>query len=146
MIKFTVFGVPAQMGSKKAFVRGTRAILTDDNSVKRKQWANAVATEAATRMRGQKLMDGPVTVCVEFFFPRPKSHYGSGKNSQVLKASAPSLHSQSPDLDKLIRCLGDAMTGIVYQDDRQIYAVEARRSWTVSQARAEVEVFLDEEK
>jgi len=139
-IKFTVFGKPAQMGSKKAFVVGKRAIITDDNSQKRKQWANAVASAAAEAMDGRDLITGPIVLRVDFFFARPQSHYGSGKNANALKASAPSRHVQSPDLDKLIRCLGDALTGIIFIDDRQIFRIECTRFWTDTQERATVEV------
>lgn len=140
MLKFTVYGTPAQMGSKKAFVRGNRAIITDDNSQKRKQWASAVASAAADHMRGASLLHGPIQLTVTFFFARPKSHFGTGKNADQLKSSAPVVHAQSPDLDKLIRCLGDALTGIVYLDDRQIANIVAARRWTTEQERAEIEI------
>jgi Holliday junction resolvase RusA-like endonuclease len=139
-IEFTVYGKPAQMGSKKAFVRGNRAIITDDNSKQRKQWANAVATAAAEAMDGKPLMDGPVSLLVIFFFARPKSHYGSGKNAKTLKSSAPERHAQSPDLDKLVRCLNDALTGIVFRDDRQVWHITAGRCWCENQEQAQVTV------
>ena len=139
-IQFVVYGKPAQMGSKKAFVRGGRAIITDDNSEKRKQWANAVSTAAAESMRGRDLISSPVILRAAFYFRRPNSHYGSGRNATTLKASAPELHSQTPDLDKLIRCLGDALTGIVFRDDALIWSMAISRHWTERQERAEVEV------
>lgn len=139
-VGFTVFGTPAQMGSKRAFVIKGRAILTDDNSKKRKQWAGAVADIASGTMGGQDLISGPVRLSVQFHFARPKSHFGTGRNADQLKISAPEHHSQSPDLDKLVRCLGDALTGIVFRDDRQICEIHATRHWTTSQERAEIEV------
>lgn len=135
---FTVFGKPAQMGSKKAFVRGGRAIITDDNSEKRRQWANSVSYSAAQAMNGAELWACPVELDVGFHFSRPKSHYGSGKNSNVLKESAPKLHSQTPDLDKLLRCLCDALTGVVFRDDSQIFRVVCSRHWTTVAERCEV--------
>lgn len=142
-IEFVVYGKPAQMGSKKAFVRGGRAIITDDNSEKRKQWANAVSSVAAEVMRGRDLISSPVQLRALFYFRRPNSHYGSGRNATTLKSSAPELHSQTPDLDKLIRCLGDAMTGIVFRDDALIWSMVISRHWTEKQERAEVEVTCD---
>jgi len=139
-VEFTVFGKPAQMGSKRAFVRGNRAILTDDNSKQRKQWANAVSAAAAEAMNGAELFSGPVCVECVFMFSRPKSHFGTGRNAGVQKDSAPALHSQSPDLDKLVRCLLDAMSSIVYVDDRQVWQMEAQRQWTRRQAGAVVKV------
>jgi len=137
-LEFTVYGKPAQMGSKKAFVRGGRAIITDDNSDKRKQWANAVSSKAAEVMAGATVISSPVSLQVIFFFGRPKSHFGSGRNASQLKASAPERHAQTPDLDKLVRCLGDALTGIVYRDDSQIVALSAERRWTEGQERCEM--------
>jgi Holliday junction resolvase RusA-like endonuclease len=139
-IQFTVFGKPAQMGSKKAFIRGNRAIITDDNSEKRKQWANAVSSAAAEVMRGRTLLATPVVLRAVFYFRRPNSHYGSGRNAQSLKNSAPGLHAQTPDLDKLVRCLGDALTGIVFRDDALIWSMSLSRHWTEKQERCEVEV------
>lgn len=139
-ITFTVAGTPAQMGSKKAFIRGGRAIITDDNSNKRRTWANAVTAAAAEAMGERKPFTGPVLLVVSFAFQRPASHFGSGKNATKLKPSAPTIHAQSPDLDKLIRCVGDALTGVVYRDDRQIAEVRAVRGWTQVQAGAVITV------
>lgn len=145
-ISFTVYGKPVQMGSKKAFVpKGwKRAIITDDNGDKRKQWAGAVSQEAASVMAGRELIPGRVSLKVDFYFARPKSHYRSGKNAHLLKDDAPEWHTQTPDLDKLERCLLDAMTGVVYRDDAQVCVVEKSKNWTRGQARAEVTVMTDE--
>lgn len=136
MIEFTVFGRPAQMGSKKAFYvpKLKRAVITDDNSAKRKQWAGAFADKAALAMDGAPLVDAPLKVAISFHFARPKSHYGA----KGLKPSAPVEHAQSPDLDKLVRCALDAMTGTIYRDDKQVMNLSASRHWTDSQERAEV--------
>lgn len=145
-VEFTVYGKPAQMGSKKAFVRGGRAIITDDNSQKRKQWANAVSTVAAEEMAGRDLITVPVWLQASFYFARPKSHFGSGKNADVLKDSAPVEHGQTPDLDKLLRCLNDALTGVVFRDDSLVSHVVCRRLWTTGQERCEVLVTLPYEE
>lgn len=139
-VVFVVYGRPQQMGSKKAFVRGNRAIITDDNSAHRKQWANAVSTAAAGAMARRNVLDGAVMVRVAFHFRRPKAHYGTGRNAHLLKSAAPHWHSQTPDLDKLIRCLNDALTGVVWRDDSLVCRIEATRHWTEQQERAEVYV------
>jgi len=139
-IRLTIYGKAAGMGSKTAFVRGNRAIITDANPQARKQWANAVTAAAAEAMNGRKPLVGPVSAEVTFCFCRPKSHYGTGRNSGGLKGSAPMLHSQSPDIDKLLRALFDALTGVCYLDDRLIWKVTAERQWTVNQARTLVSI------
>ena len=141
-IAFTVFGKPAQMGSKKAFFRPgmKRAVIVDDNSAKRKQWSGAFADKAAETMGGAELMHEPIEVHLDFFFARPASHFGSGKNAGRLKDSAPGMHCQTPDIDKLVRAALDSMTGTVYRDDKQVVNLAATRSWTQEQERCEVSV------
>lgn len=141
-ITFTIFGKPAQMGSKKAFYIKSlkRSTIVDDNNKSKKAWAASVSQAASQVMGGKRLITGPVSLTVAFYFSRPKSHYGSGKNAGIVKPSACMHHIQSPDLDKLVRCLGDALTGIIYRDDRQVFALMASRHWTVSQERAVVSV------
>ena len=45
-----------------------------------------------------------------------------------LKATAPAA-PRRPDLDKLVRSAGDAMTGIVYVDDGQIAILSACKEY-----------------
>lgn len=140
MIKFTVHGVAQPMGSKTAFVRGKRAIITDANPKARQHWANAVTAAAADAMQGRSPIIGPVSADVTFRFCRPKSHYGTGRNAGQIKVSAPRRHSQSPDIDKLLRALFDALTGVVYLDDRLIWRVSSAREWTAGAAQTEVAI------
>jgi crossover junction endodeoxyribonuclease RusA len=52
--------------------------------------------------------------------PRPKGHYGSGKNELTVKNSAPKYPDKKPDCTKLLRALEDALTGILWIDDSQV--------------------------
>jgi Holliday junction resolvase RusA-like endonuclease len=138
-IKLTIYGRPAQMGSKRAFVRAGRAVLVNDNSDRLRQWYNAVASVAAEAMQGAELLGGPVRLTARFYFKRPKSHFGR----HGLKESAPKLHAQKPDLDKLLRLLCDALSSTVYRDDSQIVEYgDVSRRWTTDQERAVVLIEL----
>jgi crossover junction endodeoxyribonuclease RusA len=75
------------------------------------------------------LWDQPIAVALTFRFPRPKAHYGSGRNSEILKPSAPYYHAQVPDGDKLGRAVGDALTGVVFADDKTITVLSIRKNW-----------------
>lgn len=116
-VSFVVSGVPAPQGSKTRTKWGVR----EDNPAT-KPWRTAVAWEATAAMlkAGLSPLAGPLQLEVVFYFPRPKSHYGTGRNAAVLKPSAPLYHFIAPDEDKLRRAIGDAMKGIVYVDDSQI--------------------------
>lgn len=134
-VSFTVLGVPAPQGSKVRTKWGMR----EDNP-NTKPWRQAVAAEAHSHARLElPFPTGPVEVDVLLFFPRPKSHYGTGKNADLLKDSAPLWHTTKPDGDKLARALGDAMTGIVFRDDSQV-AKWTIRKWYGEPARAEIVV------
>ena len=66
----------------------------------------------------------PLILSLEAFFPRPKSHYGTGRNSGVVKKSAPKLHTIKPDLDNLFKFYMDCMNGVIYKDDCQVVMFE----------------------
>ena len=61
---------------------------------------------------------GAAIVLLGFVLPRPKSHFGTGRNAGVLKPSAPSHHTTYPDVDKLARAVFDALqsAGAVVND------------------------------
>lgn len=63
-------------------------------------------------------LDCALKVDVVFHMPRPKSHYGTGRNASVLKPAAPTIcHTKKPDIDNLRKLLMDALTGILWKDD-----------------------------
>jgi Holliday junction resolvase RusA-like endonuclease len=121
-ISFTVPGVPAPQGSKVRTKWGVR----EDNPATR-PWRTSVAWEATAAMQEVDPLVGPLFLDVTFCFPRPKSHFGTGKNADVLKDNAPIYHVAKPDCDKLVRAIGDSLTGIVYRDDSQLAAVIAKK-------------------
>jgi Holliday junction resolvase RusA-like endonuclease len=123
MIAFTVYGKPEPAGSKRAFVKGGRAIVTDDNPNSR-SWKQEVRSKAAEVMFAHnptlELFDGALSLDLRFYLKRPQSHFGTGRNAGVLKDSAPRFHTTRPDSTKLTRAVEDALTGIVWRDDAQV--------------------------
>lgn len=126
-VSFDVPGLPQSQGSLRAFVRGNKALLTSTNT-KLRSWRADVRTIAADHC--PEPTRGAVGLGLAFWFPRPASHYGTGKRSNVLKANAPAFHAQAPDADKLVRACFDALSGIAYRDDRQVAIVSAKKHWT----------------
>ena len=131
MISFFVAGVPVPKGSAKAFMRPGSKFPTvmQDNREKQKPWASSIGY-AAQREIAEAIQAGPVAVQILFHMPRPKSHYGTGKNAGNVKKSAPIYHTAKPDLDKLVRCVKDALTGIVWKDDAQVATVQAWKMYS----------------
>jgi len=70
-------------------------------------------------------LDGPISMKLWFYMPRPKNHYGTGRNAGILKDWAPRLHTSKPDLDNLVKFVKDALNKVFYLDDSQISTLAA---------------------
>ena len=120
MISFFVPGVPVPKGSAKSFYnpKAGKIVTMQDNRDRQKPWASMISYSA--QQIGCEVCGGGVSLSLLFTMPRPKSHFGTGKNAQLLKTTAPMFHTSTPDLDKLVRCVKDALKGIAYRDDSQV--------------------------
>lgn len=130
LLEFRVYGVPAPQGSKRYVGRG----IMVESSKKVRPWrADVLAASmiAVDKNQWSKPITEPVKVQVEFYFPRPKNHYGTGRNAQKLKPSAPKFVTSSSkgDLDKLCRSTLDALAqksgGLVLSDDSIVVSLYA---------------------
>jgi Holliday junction resolvase RusA-like endonuclease len=119
-LRVEVNGIPSPAGSKSGFaIPGTNRVVIVDAAKRSRGWKNDVADEAARAMAGD-LWRGPLLVQIVFGFPRPKAHFGTGRNADQVKSSAPHYHVVRPDVDKLSRAVMDALRGVVYADDSQV--------------------------
>ena len=114
-LDFFVPGVPEPEGSTRAFVVGGRAVVTHTKGSALNAWRATVrltAISAARTHRWALEHDGPVTVTAAFTMPAPKRP----------RFQSPAV---KPDLDKLARAVGDAITtsrahgpGLIREDSR----------------------------
>lgn len=123
-ISFYVHGIAKPAGSKRGFALKKNGVYTgrvaiSDDCVKSRDWKTDVSIKARASYSGP-LLDGPLSMTLKFYMPRPKGHFGSGKNAQALKASSPGYPTGKPDLLKLTRGVEDALTGIIWHDDAQV--------------------------
>lgn len=114
-ISFTVQGVPIPQGSKTLVgVKSGHPRMINNNDHALKAWRTLIGEVA--RETGAKLIVGmPVELEVRFVFPRP----GRPKCGE-----APCV---APDVDKLLRAVGDAITGILIHDDALITDMIGRK-------------------
>ncbi len=124
-INFFVAGRAAPQGSKR-HVGGGRMV---EMSKRLKPWRADVGREASIAMRGEEMAQGPVWVSLDFTFDRPKGHFRTGRYAALLRGTSPTSHTTQPDLDKLIRSTCDALTGIVFKDDSQVYRISATKRY-----------------
>jgi len=125
MIQFTVRGLPVPQGSKRVFGKA----VVESNESRLRPWRLDVASSAHEAMNGAGPHQGPVEVILRFSLPRPKSHFGTGRNKDVLKASAPAYPTGKPDIDKLARAVLDAISQICFRDDSQVARLDAIKQY-----------------
>ncbi len=140
-ITFVVFGKPMTQGSTRTVpVKDGKGgfrkrpdgrlmlIPIHDKGKELKAWRQEVASAARKAYSGPLLI-GAVAVVFIFERPRPKGHYGTGRNAGTIKASAPSHPTTKPDTVKLARAVEDALTGVLWGDDAQVCGHELYKSW-----------------
>ena len=111
-VSFSITGDPASQGSH-AIMQGR---IVQVNSKKHKAWRTAIVNEViATLPADWEPIDGPCELIVNFYMAKPAS----------VKRSSPSV---APDLEKLVRSVGDALAiAGVYTDDSRIVRISARK-------------------
>lgn len=125
-IEIFVPGKPATSGSKNFYGRGKVAPANK----RQKPWQKTIATYAQIEVN---CVDGrssgsigfalfyncAVKMKCVFILPRPKSHFNKYGILRTLAPKNP-VSKKSGDLDKMYRAVGDALNGIIYEDDSQI--------------------------
>ena len=109
-IEFFVPGLPQPQGSKRGFVSANGKVNLVESAAGVKPWRSDVKVFAADAMNGP-LLTGPVFLHCDFVMKRPVS---TSKNRPTPPAT------KKPDLDKLLRAIGDALKGTVYAEDSLI--------------------------
>lgn len=145
MLTVNVIGIPQQQGSKKGYYNPQigRVQITETNKAKLKPWRAEVTGCVAQAMAdtGWTTLDEPVEVEIAFYHPRPKGHYGTGRNAGVLKPTAPEWKSTSPDIDKLTRAVLDALTASrVFRDDARVARLVVEDRWADAATGARITV------
>lgn len=117
-LSFSVIGLPAPQGSKRHVGNG----IMIESSKNVKPWREAVKWAAIEAVSGKPVIQGPVSLDIEFLLPRPKA-----AKKRVYPANR-------PDLDKLIRSTCDALTQVgVYRDDSQVVVLNASKRYADSE-------------
>lgn len=142
---FRVYGIPAPQGSKipgvssktgKMFVReqSGKTLTTWREDVKQAALAARGIDAAASDYLVAVVTDpkmiptflGAVRLGITFYMPRPAS----------VSAKRRPLPIVAPDLDKLVRGVGDALKAAgVYKDDAQVCSIQATKTYGTDQAQ-----------
>lgn len=118
-LEFTVFGSARPQGSKTPFKLPNGKIVLVEAAKGHKEWRSKVSLACKMAQMDQQDITpklGAMQLNVHFIFERPKT---------VTRAE-PTVPA---DLDKLVRNIGDALTGLAYKDDAQIVQIMAKKSY-----------------
>ncbi len=133
-MKYELFveGHPTTKGSLNWFGKG-QVVNANARTKSWEQWIQWTWMQSPN-YRSLKI-EGVATISCRFYFVRPKSHYGTGRNSHLIKDKF--LHMTQPctkrqnDLDKLCRAVFDSLSGLAYDDDARICNIkETGKFWT----------------
>lgn len=126
-IGFEVLGDPVPQGSHSAFVVKGRAVVTNRGGARLGSWRAQIAATAGELV--DEPLAGPVEMHLRFTLTRPKSHYRAGKVERGLRDDAAEYVAHRPDLDKLVRAVLDALTGVAFADDGQVAVLVAEKHY-----------------
>ena len=130
MIQAFVPGTPQPQGSKNAYKRGSRCVIVETNKQLPK-WRKLVTERLEAANSLCEPLQGAVSLTVTFLMPQAKSNKKG-------------LPYQKPDLDKLIRAIGDSATDAgCLLDDSQICQITANKVWAISENNAGVVITLE---
>jgi Holliday junction resolvase RusA-like endonuclease len=120
-LTFDVIGLPKPQARPRVFKRGNFAGAYSPTT----EWKESVKYAASQH---KPFDDLPLAMRVVFFYDRPKSHYGTGKNADKLKESAPKYHTKRPDVDNLAKAILDAIqdAGLI-KDDSAIVMLDVAK-------------------
>ena len=132
MLSLFVPGHPVTQGSVRAYPgRNGGAFVVQGGSKERRakldDWRRSIRDVTVTtilydnNVDRKYPLDGPVHVVAHFGMPKP-AHYPKKRRTWPISA-------RSGDIDKLLRAVLDALTGIVWHDDSQVVAVAVSKDW-----------------
>jgi len=115
VLRLIVQGKPASQGSMTAVYNERLGIsrVRHANAPALSAWRSAIRKEA--KLQGAVKWTGPVGMRISFGIKPPiDTRHG---------------YPKTPDLDKLVRGVLDALTGVCYVDDSQVTTIECEKVW-----------------
>lgn len=132
MISFFVPLIPkgqARARSRAVNIGGSYRAMTYKS--KEGRLAEVKFLECARGYAPSMPLKGPLKLDIYAWFPIPQSYSKKRLHELVLQDYA---HTMKPDLDNIIKLVKDALNGLFWVDDRQIYKVTASKRYTTCDA------------
>jgi Holliday junction resolvase RusA-like endonuclease len=123
-LEVTVPGVPVPQPRHRVRVMNMKgrqmgsAYIPAKHAIHR--WKKVIQKAVSVEYSGP-ILAGELSATLSFALPRPKSHYGTGRNCLKIKDSAPRAPTKrgSGDVDNYAKAVLDALEGVIFRDDCQ---------------------------
>lgn len=125
MIDFIVYGAPQGKGRPRVGRIGSNVRMF--TPAKTLAYEGLVAHCGAQAMAGRALIDGPVELRLLIDVQIPAS-WSKRKHAQALSGEI--LPTTKPDVDNVIKAIGDGLNGVVWRDDVQVTDVITRKRYS----------------
>ena len=119
MIEFRVYGNPVPQGRPRLTTINGHAHAYDP--AKSRDWkrtVHSIASEVVAKNSARFPLQGPLSVTLRFYMPRPKS-----------LPKRVTHHTKRPDCDNLGKACLDAMQGCLYRDDAQVWNLNVVKAY-----------------
>ena len=133
-MKIEILGKPIPLARPRATTRG----FYDPQYTAKKNFASYVKENIYLT----ETIKSPIHLELEFYFRMPKS-WSKKKQKQYYDDPR---HAQKADLDNLIKFILDSLNEIVWQDDAQIWSIQASKNWTDKEDKTIIKVYYDKNK
>ena len=135
-LKFTVMGEPCAQGRPRFSTLGGYVKAIDPaKSRNQKSYIKYLAT-AAAKQQGWTYTDLPLYVEIIAYMGIPKSKPKKWRTAAICGRERP---TKKPDVDNLFKLVTDALSGILYNDDKQIVSCRVQK-WYSEEPRTEVKI------
>jgi Holliday junction resolvase RusA-like endonuclease len=121
-----VIRIPGELRGKgrprMTAIAGRPRAYTDAKTATAEAWVRT----CAAKVHSGGPLDGAVTVTIDLNLPVPASW---SKKRRALALAGTMAPITKPDLDNVLKLVGDALNGIVWRDDRQIVRATISRRY-----------------
>lgn len=142
MIWLTIPGDPIAKKRARFARKGRFVHVYSDQETEESKWIMQMR-EQLNKYRFESgfgpIFKGPVEIKIIFWVRRPKSHYGTGKNYGIVKASTPKFPTGKPDIDNYVKFAMDCLNHCsIWPDDSYVVGEATKKRY--GSPRTEIEI------
>lgn len=115
---------PPKGKGRPRFARATGHAYTPQST---RSYEAALRYAAQVKMAGKAPIEGPLRIEALFAFPVPVSWSNKRRADALAGLVRP---TGKPDIDNLIKSLGDAFNGVVWRDDSQVVTAQVAKRYS----------------